>query len=115
MRGQQLPKEGGDGDHTTLVGLRGPEVHGAAHLGEGLHYLDARAHQVEASPPEPGRLPPADASVGQQVYEGAVGRPDGLGERGDLGGGEEVYLPAPRPRQPDTDAGGLGNEAGLDG
>jgi hypothetical protein len=56
--------------------------------------------------------PPAEASIGQQVDERSV-RSDDLRQGGDLGGGKEVHLPAPRSRQADTDAGGPGDESRL--
>jgi hypothetical protein len=54
--------------------------------------LDGAAQHVDALASEPGELADAQPAVGADEDQGAVVRPDGVGESGDLDWGEEAHL-----------------------
>jgi hypothetical protein len=67
-------------------------VQHASDLDHDLGHLDRPAQQIDAAAAQPGQLPDPQAAVGAHQDQGAVAGPDGVGQGGDLGRGQEPHL-----------------------
>jgi hypothetical protein len=77
--------------------------------------VDGAALRLVVVVVEGGEFPEAGAGVGGGEYQGPVAGFDGLGEPGDLGGGEEPHLGALGLGEVDAPAGGTVQQSGVDG
>jgi hypothetical protein len=84
VRAEFLGQESRDGDRAALVVLCGPDDDLAADLGMRLVDFEPTTVQVNGVYSECRRLAPAQTAVGEDPYQGLVGRAR-LGEGGDLG------------------------------